>query len=271
MESKVMGVVRCLLVISALLYSVEGQLTGRLVITVEAVSNSAINVYYFIDPQVQGINDVTYTVYYGTDVADPATFDPSTPGAMEMAGPTTPETPATITGIDPATTVTVVVVASSVSAGNNLTSSSQSDITFGGGVSVPTMVGVQRLDGNKAIRVTWMAPTADKIVSYDIQYRTVGQEHVITLSSTDLNDLSIVIDSLSDVTNYEVRVRANIEAPPGDPNTLAITSGPWSAWVESEVNDCTSVCPIRGGAVTLHNGVFLTLFTSLLSIVALCF
>ena len=110
------------------------------------------------------------------------------------------------------------------------------------GVSVPTMVGVQRLDGNKAIRVTWMAPTADKIVSYDIQYRTVGQEHVITLSSTDLNDLSIVIDSLSDVTNYEVRVRANIEAPPGDPNTLAITSGPWSAWVESEVNDCTSVC-----------------------------
>ena len=40
----------------------EGQLTGRLVITVEAVSNSAINVYYFIDPQVQGINDVTYTV-----------------------------------------------------------------------------------------------------------------------------------------------------------------------------------------------------------------
>jgi len=67
-------------------------------------------------------------------VADPANFGPDTPGAMQMEGPDLGnERPAVITGIDPATTVTVVVVASSVSAGNSIQSSPASDTTFGGG------------------------------------------------------------------------------------------------------------------------------------------
>ena len=31
-------------------------------ITVEATSNTAVNAYYFIDPAVQGIDDITFTV-----------------------------------------------------------------------------------------------------------------------------------------------------------------------------------------------------------------
>jgi len=110
-------------------------------------------------------------------------------------------------------------------------------------VSAPTDVGAQRLDNNKAIRVTWLAPTADKIISYDVQYRTIDQDEATTLSVNDLNDLSLIITGLSDLSNYEVRVRANFEA--GNSDTLAIVSGPWSAWVESRVNNCcksVSVC-----------------------------
>jgi len=114
------------------------------------------------------------------------------------------------------------------------------------GVSVPIMVEVQRLDDNKAIRVTWVAPTVnDKIVSYDVQYRTVDQLEATTLTVNDLNDLSLIVIGLSDLSNYEVRVRANFEGI-SDANTIGILSGPWSAWVESRVNNCCkSVCLCR--------------------------
>ena len=51
---------------------------------------------------------------------------------MIIPGPTTPETPAIITGIPPATAVTVVVVANT-SANETLVSFPQSETTFGGG------------------------------------------------------------------------------------------------------------------------------------------
>ena len=67
-------------------------------------------------------------------MTDSVNFGPATQGVMQMEGPGLEmESPAVITGIDPATTVTVVVVASSVSAGNSIQSSPASDTTFGGG------------------------------------------------------------------------------------------------------------------------------------------
>ena len=83
-----------------------------------------------------------------------------------------------------------------------------------------------------------------------MQFRTVDQDEATTLSANDLNDLSLIIVGLSDLSNYEVRVRANFEA--GNSGTLAIVSGPWSAWVESRVNNCCkslSVCGCVCGCV----------------------
>jgi len=50
---------------------------------------------------------------------------------MTIPGPTTPETPAHITGIPPATAVTVVVAANT--SNETLVSFPQSETTFGGG------------------------------------------------------------------------------------------------------------------------------------------
>jgi len=102
------------------------------------------------------------------------------------------------------------------------------------------MVKVQRLNDNKAIRVTWMVPTVgDKIVSYDVQYRTVDQPEGTTLTVTSL---SLIVTGLSGLSKYEVCVRANFEGI-SDDNTLGNFSGPWSDWVESPLKDCSeSVC-----------------------------
>jgi len=105
----------------------------------------------------------------------------------------------------------------------------------------------QRLNDNKAIRVTWIPVTANKIIHYEVQFRTVDQG-TTTLISRDIGlsngFLSFIINDLSEDSNYEVRVRAIVEAAPEDVGTIGMMAGPWSEWVESRVNDCckSSLC-----------------------------
>ena len=115
------------------------------------------------------------------------------------------------------------------------------------GVTAPDMVEAQRLNDNKAMRVTWSPVIANKIIHYEVQFRTVDQG-TTTLISRDLQlsdgFLSFIINDLGEDSNYEVRVRAIVEAAPEDPGTIGMMPGPWSEWVESRVNDCckSSLC-----------------------------